>query len=121
MIGEKRYAVCRNFWDHCWRWYARTVVNVVLSKQIPELKTEPIQIGFHIAEEMATALMLIVSGILFLTGAAIGKPLDLLTSGMLFYPCIVSPGYFTQQRKWGWIVMFSALIVIGIIAVIQII
>jgi len=32
-------------------------------KQIPELDTEPIRIWFHIAAEMATALMLMFGGI----------------------------------------------------------
>ncbi|MBW6473522.1 MAG: hypothetical protein K0B14_10385 [Anaerolineaceae bacterium] len=34
-----------------------------LSKQIIELKTEPIRILFHIAAEMVTALCLILGGI----------------------------------------------------------
>jgi len=33
-----------------------------VSRQIPELDTEPIRIWFHIAAEMATALMLVVGG-----------------------------------------------------------
>ena len=32
------------------------------AKQIPELTTEPYRIWFHIAGEIATALMLIISG-----------------------------------------------------------
>jgi hypothetical protein len=39
-----------------------------LEKQIPELKTELIRIGFHIAAEMASALMLIINSILLLRG-----------------------------------------------------
>ena len=34
-----------------------------LSNQIPELVSEPIRIGFHIAGEVVTALMLIAGGI----------------------------------------------------------
>lgn len=43
-----------------------------LSKNIPELNTEPIRIKFHIAAEMITALILLVSGVLLLAGTAIG-------------------------------------------------
>jgi len=89
-----------------------------LAGKIPELQTEPIRIGFHITAEMATALVLILSGILQLIGAAFGQTLFLVGVGMLFYTCIVSPGYFAQQGNWAWLIMFSALIVLGIIGII---
>jgi len=85
--------------------------------KIPELKTEPIRIGFHIAAEMCTAAALIAGGILLMVGVPAGRPLYLVASGMLFYTCIVSPGYFAQQGNWAWLGMFSALITTGIIAV----
>ena len=88
-----------------------------LSKQIPELKTEPIRIGFHIAAEMVTALCLLVSGIALLRGANWAVSSYLVSMGMLFYTSIVSPGYFAQQGKWGWLVMFSTIILLGIISV----
>lgn len=91
-----------------------------ISKQIPELKTEPIRITFHIAAEMATAVMLIVSGILLLAGSAAGSGLFLVAVGMMFYTCIVSPGYFAQQGNWAWLVMFSMLIILGIYACLRV-
>jgi len=87
-----------------------------LSNSIPELKTEPIRIGFHLAAEMATALMLILSGIMLLKGNAAGKTFFLIADGMLFYTCIVSPGYFAQQGKWAWTVMFGLLIAGGVVS-----
>jgi hypothetical protein len=92
-----------------------------LSKQIPELKTEPIRIWFHIAAEIITALMLVVSGILLLTGALAGQTVFLIAMGMLFYTCIVSPGYFAQQGNWTWAIMFSILIVLGIIGIVLVV
>ena len=86
------------------------------SHQIPELKTEPIRIGFHLAAEAATAVMLILSGIMLLAGSASGKSLFLVADGMLFYTCIVSPGYFAQQGKWAWTAMFGSLIIAGVVA-----
>ncbi len=91
-----------------------------LSKNIPELKTEPIRIGFHIAAEMATALLLLVSGVMLLAGIPAGKTVFLVAVGMMFYTCIVSPGYFAQNGKWAWLIMFSALIVLGVVGVILI-
>lgn len=92
-----------------------------LAGKIPELKTEPIRIGFHIAAEMATALILLLSGLLLLLGAAAGQTLFLVAVGMLFYTCIVSPGYFAQQGNWTWLIMFSALIVMGVIGIVFIV
>ncbi|MEJ2413001.1 MAG: hypothetical protein P8Y34_08400, partial [Anaerolineales bacterium] len=63
-----------------------------LARQIPELKTEPIRIGFHLAAEMITALGLIVTGIALLRGAGWAISYYLVALGMLFYTAIVSPG-----------------------------
>lgn len=87
-----------------------------LARQIPELKTEPIRIGFHLAAEMITALGLIVSGIALLRSAGWAVSCYLVALGMLFYTAIVSPGYFAQQGKWGWLAMFGMIIIFGIIS-----
>jgi len=91
-----------------------------LGGNIPELKTEPIRIAFHLAAEMLTAAILIAGGLMLLLGAASGQTVFLVACGMLFYTCIVSPGYFAQQGNWTWLVMFSVLIVLGVAAVIAI-
>lgn len=71
-----------------------------LSKQIPELETEPIQIRFHVAREVIAAVCLILGGLGLLSGAGWGRQLYPVAMGMLFYPVIVSPGYFAQQGDW---------------------
>ncbi len=86
-------------------------------KQIPELKTEPIRIAFHIAAEILTALMLIVSGIALWMSASWARNLYLIGLGMLFYTAIVSPGCFAQQGKWTWLGMFSAIIILGLLSI----
>lgn len=91
------------------------------AKQIPELKTEPIRIGFHLAGEMLTAGLLIFSGVGLLLGAARASIVFLLAMGMLFYTAIVSPGYFAQQGKWIWVVIFGAMIVVGVFAVVAVV
>jgi hypothetical protein len=89
-----------------------------LSHQIPELESEPIRIGFHIAAEVLTALLLIVGGIALFARTAWSKEIFLVSMGMLFYTAIVSPGYFAQQGKWAWLGMFSIIILFGILSVI---
>lgn len=91
-----------------------------LSKQIPELKDEPVRIMFHIAGEMVTALVLIVSGIALLAGQPWARSAYLVSLGMLFYTVIVSPGYFAQQGDWKWVAIFGLLFVAGIISLIPI-
>lgn len=87
------------------------------ARKIPELETEPIRIRFHIAGEIATAASLVVAGIGLLTSQGWAETLYLVASGMLFYTAIVSPGYFAQKGKWIWIVIFSAIIAMGVFAV----
>lgn len=85
-------------------------------KQIPELKTEPIRIGFHLAAEFITALALIAGGLGLLGGWAWGVPVYLVATGMLLYTAIVSPGYFAQKGQWGWLVMFGAIILLALVS-----
>lgn len=87
-----------------------------ITKQIPELKTEPIRIGFHIAAEMVTALMLIAAGVGRLTGRPWAPILYPLSIGMLLYTAIVSPGYFAQRGRWTWALIFSVLIMLAIVS-----
>ena len=88
-----------------------------LTQQIPELKTEPIRIGFHIMAEILTAMALILSGIGLLTAASWGENLFLVAMGMLFYTCVVSPGYFAQQGQWAWLVVFAVVISLGVVSI----
>ena len=92
-----------------------------LSKNIPELKDEPIRISFHMAAEIITALCLIISGIGLLAGLGWSKNLFLVSLGMLFYTAIVSPGYFAQKGDWKWLGMFATLIAAGLVSLFSII
>ena len=87
-----------------------------ISKQIPELKTEPIRIWFHIAGEMVTAIILIVSGIGLLLGAPWAPALFFVSIGMLLYTAVVSPGYFAQQGKWIWVLIFGVIVTLAVIS-----
>ncbi len=82
----------------------------IAAGQVPELRTEPYRIGFHLAAEAATALALIVSGIGLLNRRAWGRTLSLVALGMLIYTAIVSPGYFAQQGVWPLVGMFAVLL-----------
>jgi len=88
-----------------------------LSKQIPELETEPLRIGFHIAAEIATAIALIIGGLGLLTDQTWGSSAILVALGMLLYTVIVSPGYYAQKRVWAFVGMFALLFVLALVSI----
>jgi hypothetical protein len=91
-----------------------------LNKQIPELKTEPYRIAFHLFGEMATAVILIVAGIAVLTSQPWALPVYILAMGMLFYTVIVSPGYFAQKGQWVWVVIFAIFLILAILSTVTV-
>jgi hypothetical protein len=83
---------------------------------VPELKTEPFRIAFHLAGEFLTALASIAGGLGQLTGAPWGRPTYLISIGMLLYTLIVSPGYFAQRREWPMVGLFALLFVLALVS-----
>jgi hypothetical protein len=83
----------------------------ILSGGVPEFRSEPWRIAFHLAAEFSTALILIISGIATLKSAAWGKTAILVGLGMVIYSEIVSPGYFAQRGQWALVAMFGVLLI----------
>jgi hypothetical protein len=90
------------------------------TKQIPELKTEPYRIWFHITGEMVTAVLLILGGASLLASLPWAPSLYLVAMGMLFYTVIVSPGYFAQKGQWTWVLIFGVLLILGIASLLSV-
>ena len=82
----------------------------ILAGGVPEFQTAPWEIAFHLAAEMATALVLIVGGIAGLRSITWSKQMLLLGLGMVIYSEIVSPGYFAQLDQWPFVAMFAVLL-----------
>ncbi|MBN1668638.1 MAG: hypothetical protein JW862_16210 [Anaerolineales bacterium] len=93
----------------------------IVTGNVPEFQTEPWRIGFHLAGEFATALLLIVSGSANLRARAWGRPLLLVGLGMVIYSEIVSPGYFAQLGQWPMVAVFAVLLLGAGVAVRQLI
>ncbi|UCC60149.1 MAG: hypothetical protein JSV02_10565 [Dehalococcoidia bacterium] len=89
-------------------------------RQVPEFRTEPIRITFHVAAEGVTAIALLLSGFGLLFDTCWGLETYLVALGMLFYTLIVSPGYFAQKGKWPMVCMFAVLIILGIVSLVLI-
>ena len=92
---------------------------LIAAGQVPELRTEPIAIAYHLAAEVVTAVALIAAGILLLRRHPRGVALGLVANGMLLYTVIVSPGYFAQHGQWPLVAMFAVLLALALNSVVQ--
>jgi hypothetical protein len=92
----------------------------LLSGNVPELRTEPVRIGFHLAAELLTALVLMVSGTGVLAAKRWARPLLLVGLGMLVYTSIVSPGYFAQRGEMGFVLMFGVVLALTGAAIVSV-
>lgn len=88
----------------------------LITRQVPELKTERVRVLFHIADEFLTAVLLIVSGVGLLLQLSWAMSVYLIAMGMLLYAIIVSTGYFAQKRVWPIVAMFAALLLLTAIS-----
>lgn len=84
---------------------------------VPELRTAPWSIAFHLAAEFLMAAALIGGSIAVWQGKKWGSKALLAGLGMAIYSEIASPGYFAQQGTWALVVMFSVLLAGAIVAV----
>lgn len=91
------------------------------TKQIPELKTEPIAIKFHLTAEMTMGLLCLTSGILLLLGVSWSPYLYITAMGLVIYAVINSAGYYGQNKQWLFVVMFIVILIVSTSLVILII
>ena len=82
--------------------------------QIAELATEPVRIGFHLVSEIATALLLVVSGIALILKKSRAKEIYLLSSGALMYSVLNAAGYYGQQHNTAVVWMFAIIFILAI-------
>ena len=90
----------------------------LITRQVPELETERVRVLFHIADELLTAAVLIVSGVGLLAQQAWAASIYPVALGMLLYTIIVSAGYFAQKRVWPIVGMFAVLLILTAISLI---
>jgi hypothetical protein len=86
----------------------------ILADGVPEFQTAPWEIGFHLAAEFSTAIVLLLGGIATLLARSWARTVLLLGLGMVIYSEIVSPGYFAQLNQWAFVAMFSVLLFGGV-------
>ncbi len=86
-----------------------------INGQIPELSSEPIQIGMHLTAEFTTSVMLIIGGIGLLNNWSKAIYIFQFSMGMLIYTLIQSPGYFAQQGYLSFMGMFGIFMLLALI------
>lgn len=86
--------------------------------QVPEVRSAPVALGFHLLAEAATALLLIAAGIGLLRRYSWGRPIGLVANGMLVYTVIVSAGYFAQSGQWPLVGMFAVLLTLAVASIV---
>lgn len=108
-------------------WYGITVGVLMLAWWTVELRggalrrsdRRPAEIGLHLGAEIVAAVVLVVGGArVLLDGSA---SLLLVGLGMLLYTVIQSPGYFLTRREAVPVVMFAALAVATLAAIVVVI
>jgi len=87
---------------------------ILLNENIPEGK---IEISYHLFSEFLMAIICIISGILVLVNAKIGRLLNILGLGMVFYSVLNAAGYYGERDNILMTVMFSAVFIFTAIVV----
>ena len=75
-----------------------------------------IEIGLHLVAELLTAALLVVGGVIVLTGGP--AIVALIALGMLLYTVIQSPGYFVARGEAGPVAMFAVLALTTVLAMV---
>ena len=85
-----------------------------ITRQIPELQSEPIRIAMHILAEVTTGILLLISGLSILKKGLPHKTFYNLSCGALVYTLIASPGYYGSKGEWGVFTVFTIMLIISI-------
>jgi hypothetical protein len=90
-------------------------LSFITTDQIPEIKTEPIRITYHLIAEFLTAILLLIGGFGLYTGRKWGFHLFLISMGMLLYTVIVSAGYYAEKGDMAMVGMFTIFQLLNVI------
>lgn len=86
----------------------------IVTGNVPELKSAPISISFHIAVEFITATVLILTFVLLKRLNRWKSYIAVYGQGMLGYTAINSSGYFAQTGSWSFLFMFGVVLFFSI-------
>ncbi len=90
-----------------WAW-------LLITDDVPDLDTRPLTMWFHIAGEVATAVVLIVAGWGLITGTAWARRLYLLAIGMLLLVVIHAVAWYGGRGEIWMVIAFVILAILGV-------
>jgi peptidoglycan/LPS O-acetylase OafA/YrhL len=90
-------------------------VAFLITNQVPEINTAPLEITYHLLAEFLTAILLLIGGFGMFTKKAWGFHAYLISLGMLLYTVIVSAGYYANLGEMIMVAMFTVFQVLTII------
>jgi hypothetical protein len=93
---------------------------LVARGQVPELDEGKPSIRFHIAAEVLTGVSLIAGAVGLWSGASWGPVVAAAALGAALYSCIASPGYYADRGERGPLLMFGALSLVVVAALITV-
>ncbi len=88
-------------------------IMLLATRQVPELKTEKIEIIFHITVESVMGILSLVSGILLLFNLNWAVYLFILAMGLVTYAVINSAGYYAQKKELAFVIMFAVILTVS--------
>jgi len=91
---------------------------LIVTKQVPEMKTEPIAIGFHIVVENLMGILSVISGIILLLNLIWAPYLFIFAMGLVVYAVINSSGYYGEKKEWIFVGMFGVILILSTVLVI---
>lgn len=93
----------------------------ILTGQVPEFETRPLEILFHLGAEFLTAVGLVAGGVALLLRRRWGMKACLVAMGMLLYTVTQSPGYYAQAGDFTFVGMFAILFLLTVFFIISVI
>ena len=90
----------------------------LITNQVPQINTGPLEISYHLVAEFLTAILLLISGFGLFTKKAWGFHLYLISMGMLLYTVIVSAGYYANLGDMIMVGMFTVFQVFTILFIV---
>lgn len=93
-------------------------IMLFLTKQIPELNTEPVAIAFHITAEITMGILSLISGIFLFIGLSWAPYFFILAMGLVIYAVVNAAGYYGQKKQWSFVIMFVIILITSVTLVI---
>ena len=87
----------------------------LITRQVPEWDSKPVETSLHITAEVLTAFALIAAGAGLFLRQIWAKDIYLFSMGMLLYSVIQASGYFAQQGRFTYLSMFAVFAMLAVI------